>query len=410
MFQSTNRDLNLKSFFKKYSLIYLVILLLVVTFWLGLLLGQKNYNSGTGQVVNKTEEPGYLSQDVDFEIFWQTWQLVKEKYVNQPVSETKLFYGALKGLVAGLEDPYSIFLDPKTNEEFAQELAGNYEGIGAEIGIKNGRLTVVAPLPDSPAAKAGLLAGDKIYGIDDYDTTDMSVNQAISLIKGKAGTQVKLSVVHDKEKELKEIIITRAAIDVKSVTWEFRDGLAIVEVSSFNDDTESEFNKAIKDILAKEPKGIILDLRDNPGGYLDVAVKMAGEWLGNQVVVKEGLDNQKQTEYFGDNQARLKNFKTVVLVNVGSASAAEIVAGALQDYSQATIVGETTFGKGSVQDLIPLKDGSSVKITVAKWFTPKGRSIDQAGIKPDITIELTRDDYDNNRDPQLDKAEELLLQ
>lgn len=410
MFQSTKKDLNLKSFFKKYSLIYLVILLLVVSFWLGLLLGQKSYNTGNGQVVNKISQPDYLSKDVDFDLFWQTWQLVKDKYVDQPVSETKLFYGALKGMVSGLEDPYSLFLDPKTTEDFEQELTGNYEGIGAEIGIKNGYLTVVAPLPGSPAEEAGLMAGDKIYGIDDHDTTDMTVDQAITYIRGKAGTEVKLHVVHDGEKELKEIAITRKAINIKSVTWEYQDNLAIIEVSSFNDDTESEFNKAIKDILAKNPKGIILDLRGNPGGYLDVAVKMAGEWLGNQVIVKEGLDNQKQSEYYGDSQARLKNFKTVVLVNVGSASASEIVAGALQDYGIATIVGETTFGKGSVQELIPLKDGSSVKITVAKWFTPKGRSIDQAGIKPDIEVDLTKDDYDNNRDPQMAKAEELLLQ
>ncbi len=408
LFQSTRKSIKTKGFFKKYATVYLIILFLIISFWGGLTIGQ-NSDWQQGNVLNEKEKPpAFLAKDIDFDLFWQVWQLINEKYVDRPVAGTKLLYGALAGLVAGVGDPYSVFLDPKITEEFADELAGSYEGVGAEIGLKKGRLTIIAPLPDSPAQKAGLKSGDKIYAIDGYETTEMSVEQAIKLIKGRKGTEVVLTIGREGEKELREIKIKRAAIRVKSVKLEFKDNLALLVISSFSDDTQVEFEKAVKQILVNNPQGVILDLRNNPGGYLDVAVEAAGEWLPGQVIVKEGLNSEQAKDYYADGQARLAGFKTVVLVNLGSASAAEIMAGALQDYNQATIVGEKTFGKGSVQDLISLPDGSSLKITTARWFTPKGRTIDQQGIKPDLEIELTQDDYDNNRDPQLDRAVELL--
>lgn len=409
--QSIKQSIKTKSFFKKYALVYLVILLLIISFWAGLMVGQKNYfasYSGTGQVFNKDDQPKSLSKDVNFEIFWEVWDLINKKYIDRPVAESKLFYGALSGLVAALNDPHSIFLDPKVTDEFNQELTGNYEGIGAEIGIRKERLTIIAPLPNSPAEKAGLRAGDKIFAIDDQDTTNMSLDYAIHLIKGKKGTKVIFMVNREGEKELLKVEVTRDAITVDSIKFEFKNNIAWVQINNFNESTQAEFERVVKKILDKNPQGIILDLRDNPGGYFDLAVTVAGEWLKNEVVVRERFNDGKENEYRSDGKARLQDFKTVVLVNLGSASASEIVAGALQDYGKATIVGEITFGKGSVQDLISLEDGSSLKITVARWFTPQGRSIDNEGIKPDVEIELTKDDYDNNRDPQLDKALELL--
>lgn len=403
-------------FLLKYTAIYVVAILMLGSFWGGLILGSRQgkieaEKKFLGGIVEKKEElPEYLSKDVNFDLFWQVWNLVKKEYVRQPVADTKLFYGALSGIVEALEDPYSVFLDPQLTKNFQQELEGAFEGIGAEIGIKDKHLTIIAPLPDTPAERAGLKAGDKILAIDGEETTNMALDYAVSIIRGPKGTEVTLTVWRDDWEKPQDIKIIRDRIEITSVKWEMRDEVAYIEINHFNEDTSEKFNRALIELLSQNPKGLILDLRNNPGGFLDVAVDIGGEWIENNVVVIEQKQDGQKIEHKSSGLARLQNIKTVILINQGSASASEILAGALQDYNKAILVGQKTFGKGSVQNLEMLPDGSAVKITVAEWLTPKGRSIEREGIIPDEEVELTEEDYDAGRDPQLNKAVELLQQ
>jgi len=271
-------------------------------------------------------------------------------------------------------------------------------------------LVVIAPLPDSPAEKTGILAGDKIMKIDSVDTNTITIDTAVNLIRGKEGTTVNLLIEREGENEPLSFTVTREVIKVQSITWEIIDSnIAYLKISHFNEDTEKNFQKAINEIILKEPKGIILDLRNNPGGYLDVAIDITGSFVEKEkIVVIEDYGDGRRTEYKSDDGGSLSNYPVVVLVNNGSASASEIMAGALQDYGVATIVGEQTFGKGSVQELTEFSDGSSLKLSVAKWLTPTGRSINEEGIKPDVEVKLSEDDYNSDRDPQLEKAIEIL--
>jgi carboxyl-terminal processing protease len=401
-------------FLLKCIFIYLVVILLLGSFLGGLVLGSRQGKIQTekeifgGRVLDRTKLPEYLSRDVDFNLFWEVWDLAKKEYLRQPVSDTKLFYGALAGIIAALDDPYSVFLNPEVAEKFQQELKGTFEGIGAEIGIKNDQLTIIAPLPDTPAFRAGLKSGDKILAIDGKDTTGMALDYAVSLIRGPKGTEVILTIWREGWEKPKEIKIVRDKIELVSVKWEMKDKIAYIAINHFNEDTSRRFNAAVNEILMANPKGIILDLRNNPGGFLETAVDVAGEWIENNVVVIEKTREGEKKPRKSSGLARLQNLKTVVLINQGSASASEIVAGTLQDYKKATLVGKKTFGKGSVQNLELLRDGSAVKITVSEWLTPNERQIDKEGIQPDIEIDLTEEDYNAGRDPQLDKAIEIL--
>lgn len=353
-----------------------------------------------------------LSKDVEFRMFWEVWQLIRNKYYKSgDVNDKAMFYGAVKGLTDSMGDPYTTFFEPKGAESFKEALSGKFSGIGAEIGLREGIITVVAPLPETPADRAGLKAGDFIVKIDGKETTDFSVEQAVSMIRGEKGTKVKLTIVrvNDKKKAAPpfEVEITRDQIQVQSVRlkWvEGQPGIAHLAVTNFNADTVEGLNKAIEEMLAKDVKGIILDLRNDPGGFLDTATYMAGEWVGDKVIVKERRQGKIFEQLQGTGHNRLNGIPTVVLVNEGSASASEIVSGALQDYKAATIVGKKTFGKGSVQDYTNLKDGSAIKITIAEWLTPLERTINKTGLEPDLTIERTPEDYEKSRDPQLDRA------
>ncbi len=399
--------------FFKYAVFYVAVILILGSFLGGLAVGSRYapvekelYN---GKILNKSKSPpSYLSKDIDFNLFWQVWDLVKKNYVYQPVLDTKLFYGALAGIVNALDDPYSVFLDPEMTKKFQQELEGAFEGIGAELGIKNGQLTIIAPLPNTPAERAGLKAGDKILAVNGKDTSNMTLDYAVSLIRGQRGTEVTLTIWREGWEKPEDIKIIRDRIEIVSVKWEMKDKIAYLEINHFNEDTSDRVNRAVNEILIKDPKGLILDLRNNPGGFLETAVDVAGEWIENDVVVIEKTKSGEKSAKKSSGLARLQNLKTVVLINGGSASASEIVAGALQDYGKATLVGKKTFGKGSVQNLEFLSDGSAVKITVSEWLTPKGRQIDKEGITPDIEVDFTEEDYNAGRDPQLDKAIEIL--
>ncbi|MDO8261294.1 MAG: S41 family peptidase, partial [Candidatus Magasanikbacteria bacterium] len=336
----------------------------------------------------------------------EVWDRLEENYVDQDkISEKEMFYGALQGLVASLGDPYTIFMDPKVSKEFDDDLSGTFEGIGAEIGMKDDILTVIAPLPETPAEKAGIKAGDKIFAINGESAAGLSVSQAVEKIRGPHDTEVILTIVHNGFSKPEDIKIMRSVIVVKSIKTELRkDGIFVITVTSFNDDTKELFDKAVLEAFQSNPKGVILDLRNNPGGYLDTAIEMASEWVEDGTIVSEKYSDDNKIEHSSRGRAMLKDIKTVALVNQGSASASEIVAGALQDYGKATIIGRQTYGKGSVQSLINLEDGSSLKVTIAKWLTPKGRSINDEGVAPDYDVDFSNEDYEADLDPQMDAA------
>jgi carboxyl-terminal processing protease len=400
----------------KYASVYLSLIFFIISFGMGVLVGKTWYvrqsiTSANGaveieKVLNLNRSVNKSS--VDFNQFWQVWDKVRSSYVKQPIKETDMLYGAIGGLVGSLGDPYSLYFPPQQAEEFAKDLSGELEGIGTEIGIKNDQLMVISPLPDSPAEKAGLRPGDKIIAIDKESTAGMDVGTAVGKIRGKANTQVVLTIVRDNNTKSEDVSITRSKISVPSILFSVKENnIAYLRVMQFNEDTIPKLNKYIKQIKSMSASAIILDLRNNPGGYLDAAIEMGSQWITKGVVVSEkGRDGlNKEHETFGSHP--LSGIKTVVLVNKGSASASEIVAGALQDTKKAVLIGEQTFGKGSVQDFQMFPDGSALKLTIAEWFTPNGKNINKEGVKPDIEV---KEDWENEKigeDSVLDAALKL---
>lgn len=351
----------------------------------------------------------------DWNLLWDTIDKINEKYVDRPTDMVKVLYGAVGGAVAALEDPYSVFLPPQEASDFQEELKGSFEGIGAEIAIKNQRLTVVTPLDGSPAQKAGLRAGDHIIKIGGEESKDFNLQEAVMKIRGKAGTSVILTILRKGEDRTRDITIIRAKIEVKSVEMQVREvegkKIAVLKMRRFGEDTSGEVSRMISELLVRNVTGLVLDLRNNPGGYLEAAVEVASYWVenGRPVVIQKFGDGSQQ-EYKAKGQPRLQAVPTVVLMNGGSASASEIVAGALRDYGLAKLLGEKSFGKGSVQELLELRGGAELKLTIAKWLTPNGHDLNKEGLDPDIKVELTDEDFQADRDPQMDRAIELLLQ
>lgn len=398
---------------KRPSTSLIILFSVVFSFSVGIFVGRAQGGSKPASILVDghavRQEPAAsagVSGDVDFNQFWQVWSILKDRFYKQPLADKDLYYGAVKGLVAGANDPYTLFMDPKEAKQFADDLDGAFEGIGAQIGEKDGQLVVIAPLPHTPAERAGIKSGDQILAIDKVVTLGMAVDQAVDKIRGKEGTTVTLTTRRGKGTPT-DIAILREKITVDSVTWKIEDGIATIDVSIFGPETPTLFTKAVNEALDKGVKGVILDLRGNPGGLLTAGIDVASAWVGYQPVVREkgpGVDES----YRGVTAPRLNGLPTVVLVDGGSASASEIVAGALQDYGLATLVGTKTFGKGSVQDLIDLSDGAAVKVTIAAWHTPKDRSIQGTGITPDTVVDFTDKDLHDKRDVQKTKAVEIL--
>lgn len=405
--------------FKKAFVFFLALFLLGGIFWCGYEYGRN------ASLVRDTQSEDILSPEeavilnkqsqektIDFALFWKVWALLKDKYVDGgKLNANELFYGAIDGMLAATGDPYTTFFDPKENKEFQEDISGIFEGIGAEMGIKDKILTIIAPLEGMPAEKAGLMAGDKILKIDDESTVNMSLEEAVSRIRGAKGTEVKLTIFREGDEESRDITVKRAVILVKSVRFELKENaIAYIRVNRFGDDTEKEFKTAVRQALDDKAAGLIIDMRNNPGGFLETSIEMASLMLpsGKVVVMEEnGKGEREEIKVRGGDV--LSALPTVVLINEGSASAAEILAGALRDNrSNVTLVGKKSFGKGSVQELISVGKDTSVKITVARWLTPNGNQINTVGIAPDIEVDITRDDLDNKRDPQLDKAMEVL--
>lgn len=350
-------------------------------------------------------------EEIDFSLFWEAWQKLQGKYVDEEKFDVqKMIYGAISGMVKSLEDPYTVFLNPEDTRRFIEDVKGTFEGVGMEIGIRKGQLQVIAPLEGTPAQKAGLRAGDKIIKINDTLTADLTIDEAVNLIRGPKDTKVTLTIYREDWETTKEIEIVRAVIEVPSLKWELKENIVHLQLYQFSEKATVDFMVAAIEILESPAQKIILDLRNNPGGYLEVAQDIAGWFLerGEIVAIEDFGGEKAQKVYKAQGPARLVGYPMVILINKGSASGSEILAGALRDNRDILLIGEASFGKGSVQELEKLKEGSSLKITVAKWLTPKGELITDVGLKPDIEIEITEEDYDEERDPQLDKAIEVI--
>jgi len=365
--------------------------------------------TGEGRVTHQGFIPLDVSNDADFATFWDVWRTVRAAYVDQPVSEKNLYYGSISGMVASLNDPYSTYFTPEDAKAFDEQLAGSSFGIGAQLDVKDGQIVVVAPLPGTPADRAGLRTSDIIAAINGLTTEGMSIDEAVSKIRGEKGTAVVLSILRENATETQDISLVRDEITIDSVTYAMKDDhVALITISMFNEDTSSLFAEAAENAVHDGATSIVLDLRNNPGGLLDSAIDLAGYWIpkGGTAVIEDVRGTQ--TEYPTSGSGSLKDIPTAVLVNGGSASAAEILAGALQDTHEGTVIGEQTFGKGSVQEYHDLPDGGAVKITVARWLTPLGRSIDKQGIAPDSVVPLTLEDFHAKRDTQFDAALDFL--
>ncbi|MDO8466768.1 MAG: S41 family peptidase [bacterium] len=348
---------------------------------------------------------------VDFGVFWQVWEKLKEQHIDGgTVKDKDLVYGAVHGLTASLKDPHTVFFPPADAKKFEEDVSGHFGGIGAEIGTRDEQLVIIAPIKDSPAERAGLLPKDKILKVGDVVVAQMDVNEAVKLIRGEIGTKVTLTIMRDGFKAPKDFTITREEIKSPTLDWDVKEGNILhIKLYSFNENAPNLFYRAILDGSVRGADGIVLDMRNDPGGFLEVAVNLAGWFFPKgSVVVTEAFRDGNDRVFRANGNAALKDIPVVVLINGGSASASEILAGALRDLKGSILVGEKSFGKGTVQELQTLKDGSSLKITVAKWLLPKGSAIEKVGLIPDVEVKMTEEDFKNDNDPQLTKAMEIL--
>ncbi len=353
-------------------------------------------------------------KEVDFSPFWKVWNTINEKYPKaENTTNQKRVYGAISGLVNSLGDPYSVFFNPEETKSFEEEIAGNFTGVGMEVGIKNKVLTVIAPLKDTPAYRANIKSGDKILKIDNTVTAGLSIENAIKLMRGERGTTVTLTIIREGNKDPIEIKVVRDIINIPTLNTELRsDGIFVIKLYSFSANSANLFRNAIKSFVEAKTDKLLLDLRGNPGGYLDTAVDISSWFLpGGKTVVTEDYGEKKEPEVFRSKGYDIfnENLKFVILIDNGSASASEIVAGAMQDNGKAKLVGSQSYGKGSVQEAIKITPNTLLKITVAKWLTPNGTSISEKGLTPDYQVEMTKKDIEDKKDPQLDKAVEILL-
>lgn len=348
-----------------------------------------------------------------FSPFWEAWNLVHANYVDQPVDDVALMRGAISGMMDALGDQHSSYMSPKDFADASSSLEGEYEGIGAFVDTTTEYLTITSPIPGSPAERAGLLPGDQIVAIDGKDMTGIDAEVARTKVLGPANTVVHLTVLREGEDKLLEFDVTREKITMKSSSGKMLDNdIAYIQITTFGDKTTPELLAALTELMAQNPKGIILDLRNNGGGYLTTSVEVTSQFIADGVVLYEQYGDGTRTTYdvIPDGMATDTKIPMVVLINEGSASASEIVAGALQDSGRAKLVGVTSFGKGSVQNWIPLSgDNGAVRITIAKWLTPNENTIHEIGLTPDVVVERTEEDYKAKRDPQLDMAVQTLL-
>jgi carboxyl-terminal processing protease len=393
---------------RKFFITIMVTLAFLGTYLLGFGTAASISGGWLGQQITSIRFGGSQQNSVDFSLYWDVWNRVHRDYVGT-VDDQALFYSSVKGMVNGLGDPYTVFMDPTEAKRFDEDVTGEFSGIGIEIGIKDEVLTVIAPLDDTPAQKAGLKSGDIIAKIDGKDSSGMTINDAVSKIRGTKDTTVKLTILPKGVSEFKDLEIKRDTITIKSVKYEVKNGnIGYVRITQFSQDTPNAVKSALNDLKSKNITGIILDLRSNPGGYLDGAQQIASQFISSGVVVSEQEKSGQKRDLYTTSDPIIPNLPMAVLVDGGSASASEIVAGAIQDRARAKLIGEKTFGKGSVQNVENLPGGAMLKVTIAKWLTPSGRQINGEGIKPDIEIKMTASEIVAGKDTQLDKAIEIV--
>ena len=400
----------------KLTNLLLIVSFIVLVFGSGYKLGEYKNRLNFLQPTNSTQSPGGQI-NINFDLFWDTWSKLQERYVDQKkIDPKKMYYGAIKGMVASVEDSYTFFLTPEENKQTKDDLGGKFEGIGAQLGLKDNRIVIIAPLKKSPAEMAGVRAGDIINKVDDISTKNWTLTQAVSKIRGPKNTKVKLTLGRNNKEIV--VIIVRQQIIIASVELSFEKDIAVLKVNQFGDNTNDEWNKAVDEIkskwLNKQIKGLVLDLRDNPGGYLEGSVYLASEFLPlGKLVVKQEATLYGDKEYRVSKIGKLQDIPLTVLINKGSASASEILAGALRDHTRAQLIGEKSFGKGSVQEALDLKEGAGLHVTVAKWILPNGDWINSKGIEPKIKIvnEIKEGNtITKEADKQLEKAINLLAQ
>lgn len=400
--------MKIKKFYQKNSKVIRIIaagLIVVALYFFGYVVGHENLIFEKNLKPKITNAELYKPRSVDFSAFWDVWNQVSSKFVGT-TDPQKMIDGAIKGMVNAIGDPYTVYMDATEAKSFAADLSGQFSGIGAQLAIKDGKIMVVSPIAGTPAEKIGLKPQDQIVKIDGQATESMLIDTAISKIRGPKGTKVTLNILRTGWTGPQDFIITRDTITIKSVDWKMEDGnIAYISINQFGDDTTDLMKQAAKEIAVKNPKAIVLDLRNNPGGYLQSAIDVSSLFVpkGSVVVKEKYKDNHIDTQSTTLDPV-LQNYKVFILVNGGSASAAEITAGALQDLNGSLLIGEKTFGKGSVQELENLGGGASLKVTIAHWLTPKDRAIDKVGLAPDIAVDLTEADANADRDPQLDRA------
>jgi carboxyl-terminal processing protease len=400
--------------------IALALLLALGTFASGLQVGSGNdgraYTASLYNFFFSDETTAELSEP-DMSEFWRVWDLLEENYVSasstQVISIEDRIQGAIDGLVDVYDDPYTVYLPPVEAAQFEADVSGEFSGVGMEVGIRDGLVTIIAPLPDTPADRAGLLAGDVIVRIDDVSTEDMRIDQAVRLIRGEKGTTVELTIFRDGDSEFQTIPVVRDTIEIPTIKTSVEDDVFYIALYSFNAISEEKMQSALTEFVESGTGKLIIDVRGNPGGFLQSAVSVASYFLpaGKVVVIQESGVERDEKLFRSRSRLQVSPFNPdnlVILVDNGSASASEILAGALQDHGVATVIGSQTFGKGSVQELLELDDGSSLKVTVARWLTPNGTSISDGGLTPDIVITRTNQQRLEGEDPQLEAAKRYL--
>ncbi len=396
----------------KLTNLLLILSFIILVFGSGYKLGEYKNRSFLQQSTINNQQSNF-----NFDLFWDTWNKLQERYVDQKkIDPKKMYYGAIKGMVASIEDPYTFFLTPEENKQTKDDLGGKFEGIGAQLGLKDNRIVIIAPLKKSPAETAGVRAGDFINKVDDASTKNWTLTQAVSKIRGPKNTKVKLTLERNNKET--EVTIVRQQIIIASVELSVKKNIAVLKVNQFGDNTNDEWNKAVDEIkskwLNKQIKGLVLDLRDNPGGYLEGSVYLTSEFLPlGKLVVKQETTLYGNKEYRVSKIGKLQDIPLTVLINKGSASASEILAGALRDHKRAQLIGEKSFGKGSVQEALDLKEGAGLHVTVAKWVLPNGDWINSKGIEPNVKIlnEIKEGNtITQETDKQLEKAIQILIQ
>lgn len=400
-------------FLKKHgALLGLGIIIAFVFFQIGYQSGEGSYSSRVG--IKNGDAP---LNEIDFSPFWKAWNVINEKYVPatttpKDVSNEEKLYGAIKGLASSLEDPYTVFFPPVEAELFESDIRGNFEGVGMEVVAQEGAITVISPLKDSPAFRAGILAGDRIIQIDGKETSSLTTEDAVQLIRGPKGTKVTITIFRAGTKEPFDVEIIRDTINIPVInTKNLGNGVFMIELYSFSANSPNLFRGALREFITSKSDKLILDLRGNPGGYLEASIDMASWFLpSSKVIVREDFGGRKPEKTYRSRGYDIftDELEFVILIDKGSASASEILAGALAEHGKAILVGETTFGKGSVQELVDITSDTSLKVTVARWLTPNGKTISETGVEPHHKVPRTPADREAGRDPQLEKALEVL--